>query len=230
MHSFQDVIRCDLCETPVPHKHCDVCHIPLCEACVGEHLSDESKEHYVVPFKLRRFTPNCSTHSSKSCTQLCTKCNIPVCSHCVSSGQHIEHEKMDILKMFITKKELMQKDLQDLETIYAKYQESATNIPVQRENVRKHLQELTTVLDKQGESLHKEIDSIIHKMKLEIDSMDAQHIAAIDRQEEAINHTIPEMTQVILDLKRLLDTSDVFLVSEYTSRTEEFRSLPAQVQ
>nr|XP_022316827.1 protein lin-41-like [Crassostrea virginica] len=60
--------------------------------------------------------------------------------------------------------------------------------------------------------------------------MDAQHKAAIDRQEDAINHTIPEITQIILDLKMLLDTSDVCLVSEYTSRTEEFRSLPAQFQ
>nr|XP_022296882.1 uncharacterized protein LOC111106472 [Crassostrea virginica] len=67
--------------------------------------------------------------------------------------------------------------------------------------------------------------------------MDAQHIAAIDQQEVAINHTIPEITQIILDLKRLLgrvqdklDTSDVCLVSEYTSRTEELRNLPAQFQ
>nr|XP_022296831.1 uncharacterized protein LOC111106446 [Crassostrea virginica] len=58
--------------------------------------------------------------------------------------------------------------------------------------------------------------------------MDAQHIAAIDQQEVAINHTITEITQAILDLKRLLDTSDFCLVSEYTSRTEEFRNLPAQ--
>ena len=43
--------------------------------------------------------------------------------------------------------------------------------------------------------------------------MDAQHIAAIDRQEDAINNTTPEITQVILDLKMLLDTSDVRLVS-----------------
>ena len=54
-------------------------------------------------------------------------------------------------------------------------------------------------------------------MKSEIDDMDAQHIAAIhvDKQEEAINHTIPEMTQVILVTKRLhvLDTSEVCLVS-----------------
>ena len=46
-------------------------------------------------------------------------------------------------------------------------------------------------------------------MKSEIEDMDAQHKAAIDQQEEAIKHTITEITQVILDLKRLLDTKDV---------------------
>ncbi|XP_078340633.1 uncharacterized protein LOC111109096 [Crassostrea virginica] len=64
--------------------------------------------------------------------------------------------------------------------------------------------------------------------------MDAQHIAAIDIEEDAINHTIPEITQVIPDLKRLLkrllDTSDVCLVSDYTSMTEEFKGLPGQFQ
>nr|XP_022296903.1 uncharacterized protein LOC111106490 [Crassostrea virginica] len=117
--------------------------------------------------------------------------------------EHEEHEKEDILKLFETQRELMLTDLQDLEkSIYPRYQEAATNIPVQRAD----------------------------GMKSEIDVMDAQHIAAIDQQEIAINHTIPEITQAILDLKRLLDTSDVCLVFEYTSRNKEFRSLPAQFQ
>ncbi|XP_078331527.1 uncharacterized protein LOC144625199 [Crassostrea virginica] len=238
MYSLQDVIRCDLCETPVPPKHCDICHIHLCEACVGEHLSDESKDHYIVPFKLRGFIPECTKHSTEVCTQLCTTCNIPVCPLCVASSEHEQHKKEDILTLFETKRKLMQTDLQDLEkSIYPKYQEVATNIPVQRADVNKHSQKLTTALDKQGEALHTEIDTIIQGMKSEIDDMDAKHIAAIDQQEDAINHTIPEITQTILDLKRLLerlqdklDTSDVCLVSEYTSRTEEFRSLPAQFQ
>ncbi|XP_078309649.1 uncharacterized protein LOC111108993 [Crassostrea virginica] len=133
--------------------------------------------------------------------------------------------------MFEKKKELMQKDLQELEkSIYPKYQEAATNIQVQRTDVRKHYQKLATALNKQGEALHTEIDTVIKEMKSEIDDMDAQHLAAIDEQEDAINHTINEMTQIILDLKRLLDTSDVCLVYEYTSRTEELRSLPAQFQ
>nr|XP_022327039.1 uncharacterized protein LOC111126584 [Crassostrea virginica] len=228
MYSLQDVIRCDLCETPVPPKHCDICHIHLCEACVGEHLSDQSKDHYIVPFELRGITPKCTKHSTEVCTQLCTTCNILVCPLCVASSEHEQHKKEDILTLFETKRKLMQKDLQDLEkSIYPKYQEAATNIPVQRADVNKRSQKLTTALDKQGEALHTEIDTIIQGMKSDIDDMDAQHIAAIDQQEVAINHTIPEITQVILDLKRLLDTSDVCLVSEYTSRTEEFRDFPA---
>ena len=155
MYSLQDVIRCDLCVTPVPPMHCDTCHIHLCVACVWKHRSDLSKGHYIVPFKLRGITPKCTKHSTKVCTQLCTYCNIPVCPLCVASSEHEQHKKEDILKLFETKKELMQKDLQDLEkSIYPRYQEAATNIPVQRADVNKRSQKLTTALDKQGEALH----------------------------------------------------------------------------
>uniref|UniRef100_A0A8B8BEH7 Uncharacterized protein LOC111109396 n=1 Tax=Crassostrea virginica TaxID=6565 RepID=A0A8B8BEH7_CRAVI len=161
-----------------------------------------------------------------------------MCAACDSSSEHERHKKEDILKAMVKKEELIRKDLQELEmSIYPRYQEAATNIPVQRSDVRKHSNKVKTTLDKQGEALHTEIDTIIQGMKSEIDGMDAQHIAAIDEQEDAINNTIPEITQIILDLKKLLerlqdklDSSDVCLVSEYTSRTKEFRSLPGQFQ
>ncbi|XP_078331356.1 uncharacterized protein LOC144625137 [Crassostrea virginica] len=198
---------------------------------MGEHLSDESKDHYIVPFELRGITPKCTEHATEVCTQLCTTCYIPVCPLCVDSSQHEEDELEDILEWFEYKRECMQEDLQNLEkSIYPRYQEAATNILVQRADVNKRSQKLTTALDKQGEALHTEIDTIIQGMKSDIDDMDAKHKAAINQQEVAINHTITEITQAILDLKRLLDTSDVCLVSEYTSRTEEFRNLPAQFQ
>ncbi|XP_078342035.1 uncharacterized protein LOC111107944 [Crassostrea virginica] len=231
MYSFQDVIRCDLCETPIPPKHCDICHIHLCEACVRKHLSDQSKNHYIVPFKLRGSIPKCPYHSAKLCTLLCKNCNVSICAICSSWGEHVQHKKEDILKAMAEKKDLIRKDLHELEeSIYPKYQKAATNIPVQRVDVNKHSQKLTTALDKQGEALHIELDTIIQGMKSELDYMDAQHIAAIDEQEVAINKTSTEIRQVILNLKKLLDTSDVCLVSEYTSRTEEFRNLPAQFQ
>ena len=60
--------------------------------------------------------------------------------------------------------------------------------------------------------------------------MYALHITAMDKQKDAVNRTINEIKQVILDLEKLRDSKDVCLVSEYTSRNEEFRRLPYQFQ
>ena len=225
----QDVLRCDLCETPVPPMYCDICHVQLCLSCVGIHLSDRSKEHRVLPFEERGSTTKCQKHSNKICELHCEQCNIPICALCVSSKEHKTHEVVDILKSLKTKKEAIKRDLQELEkSIYPQYQEAASNIPVQKTDAGKHSKKLTTELKQQGEALHKEIDNAIQKMQSEIDDMDSKHLAVIEKQEDAINNAIAEITQVILDLRKLLDTSNVCLVSEYKSRNGEFRRLPAQ--
>ena len=233
-HSAQDIVRCDLCETPVPPMCCDICHIDLCIACVVEHLSDNSKEHKVLPYKDKGSSiqyPKCQKHPPKICELKCEQCNIAICASCISSGSHEYHKKEDMMKKFTVNKENIEKDLQELKKIiFPKYQKAATNIPVRRADVKKHSNILASALDKQGEALHTEINTIIQGMKSEIDDMDAQHIAAIDRQADAINHAITEITQAILFLQDLLDSNDACLLSAYTSRNEDFRSLPAQFQ
>ena len=191
----QDLIRCGLCETPIPPMHCDICHINLCNACVVDHLSDESKDHKVVSFNKRGSTinyPKCQKHSQKICEVYCRHCNVPICASCVSSGDHDQHEKVDILKIVINRKKVIETDLRELkESIYARYEEAASKIPT---HLRSHSKKLTWALDKQREVLYAEIDTIIQEIKSEIDDMDAHHIAAIAEQEDAINHKITEIT------------------------------------
>ena len=233
-YSAQDIVRCDICETPVPPLCCDICQINLCKVCVGEHLSDRSTEHKVVPFEERGSTfnyPKCKKHSPKICYLHCKNCNIPICTSCVSSGDHDHHKNIDILTHLKNNKELIEKDLQELQKlIRPQFQQAAATIPAQKAGVKQHSLKLTTALNKQGEALHKEINSLIQKKQSEIEDMDKQHLTAITTQEEVINNALHEIKKVILDLQKLLDSDDVCLVSEYTSRNEEFRTLPAQFQ
>ena len=229
--SGQDVVRCTLCKDTVAPLYCEVCHIYLCQECVATHLTDKSNIHKVVSLTQFLSTPKCPDHPTKQCELHCKQCGVPICSHCITSKTHKDHDVIDILENSKNKKEVLRKDLQELEkTVLPKYQESAAIIKTQRAAQLKNSQKLTSDLKKQGEALHKEIDAIIQGKQTEIDVMDSKHKIALDEQEDAINHIITEIKQVIQGLKSLLDTNDVSLVSKYQSRIVEFRKLPPKLK
>lgn len=91
-YSLKDVVRCHLCENPVPPLYCDICDKYLCKACDEKHLSNESIEHKVVPFNRRRSTRKCQNHSSKMCTFFCEQCDCYMCEQCASSEDHKRHK------------------------------------------------------------------------------------------------------------------------------------------
>nr|XP_022305046.1 E3 ubiquitin-protein ligase TRIM71-like [Crassostrea virginica] len=233
-HSAQDVVRCALCRDAVAPLYCNVCHTHLCKDCVEKHFSDKSKVHNVVPLEQFLSTlnyPKCPTHPTKQCELRCEQCDIPICISCISSGKHIGHKQLEIFADFESKKEVLRRDLQELEKyIFPKYQESAAIIKTQKTDQLKHSQKLTSELNIQGEALHREINTIIQRKQAEIDEMNAQHLAAIEKQEGETNKALYEIKQVIQDLKSLLDTSDVGLVSKYRSRIEELRKLPTKLK
>lgn len=51
-------------------------------------------------------------------------------------------------------------------------------------------------------------------------------MAFLKKQEDEINQTILEMTHSIGELKKLLDSNNICLLSTYTSKNEEFSELP----
>nr|XP_034330764.1 E3 ubiquitin-protein ligase TRIM71-like isoform X2 [Crassostrea gigas]XP_034330765.1 E3 ubiquitin-protein ligase TRIM71-like isoform X2 [Crassostrea gigas] len=229
-YKLQDVVRCHLCETPVPPLHCVICNIHLCKDCEGKHLSDKSKQHKVVSFKYRGSFPKCQKHSTEICDQYCEQCYIPICELCVSSEEHQTHDVVDILESLKRKTQFLQKDLQDFEKkIHPKYQEILSSISEEKADLRENSQKLTTAINKHGEDLHREINTIIQKLKSDLDEMDTKHLAVLNKQEVEITHTISEITQSIAELKTLLDSNDVSRVFAYKSRNDKFRRLPPKL-
>ena len=60
----------------------------------------------------------------------------------------------------------------------------------QKTDQHKQSKKLTEELNKQGETLHREISTIIQRKQSEMDNMNAQHLTAIEKHEHEINKTI----------------------------------------
>ncbi|XP_056012452.1 E3 ubiquitin-protein ligase TRIM36-like [Ostrea edulis] len=232
--SAQEVLLCDLCETVPLQSHCELCNINLCKACVGEHLSDSSKRHNVVPFLHIKSTPNyhkCPDHADKHCEIYCEKCGIPVCLTCVTSGKHKGHDISDILEKVSAKTESLQKDLKELETrMYPRYEEMASNVETEKAEIETKYWKLTTTADEQGEILHREITAIVNQRKSAIAEMKTKHLDALNKNTEKIAQKMAELKQIMSDLKSILKSNDVSLTSTYKSRNSEFRTLPPKVR
>lgn len=194
VYSLQDLVRCNLCETPVPPLYCDTCHIYICKTCTADHILDESTHHKVVPVQRRKGNsefPLCPKHSTKQCELQCEQCDIPICTYCVSSDDHLGHKAADLMKTYNSKKEIIQKDLKELEISFLeRYQDIAYNIPVQKADVYRNSLELTTAINKRGEDWHKEIDAIIEMKKSEIIEFENKCLAVLKKQEYEITNII----------------------------------------
>lgn len=116
--SAQDVLRCDTCEVTIIHSYCDTCRTNICKTCVVNHIADEHHKHVIVPFEERRSTliyQKCGKHN-KNCEFECKTCEHMVCSSCRASVQNAGHVFVEVLENYRTKKKMIKKDTNELES------------------------------------------------------------------------------------------------------------------
>ncbi|XP_062621610.1 E3 ubiquitin-protein ligase TRIM45-like [Saccostrea cucullata] len=221
-YSAQDILLCDLCQIAALQSHCELCQINLCKACVGEHLSDSSKRHKVIPYKHRTSAPmypKCPKHSEKNCELYCEKCDIPVCSTCASSVKYKGHILSDSMQKICFKRKILEEDLNELEkTIYPVYEEFEIDLKSKKESFEENYEKLATAVTKQEENVQQKIHIIVKEHISNIYEMKNKHRDALNKQEKEIKHITSDLKHNILELKTILDSDDVSLISGYKSR------------
>ena len=227
--SAQDLLRCFLCDAPVPPLFCQLCNVYLCKSCAGEHMLDSSTQHKVILVEQtmsKPFYPKCKKHQRKKCELYCKQCTTPVCVQCISSQEHPGHEFMDLSEVVNRKKEKLKKSLHELvSTTLSKYRESASKIPNQKSYLRQTSDGLKTAIDEHGKKLHKKVDTIVNKLKSEVDQKVENQVLSI--QEEEINQKISSIEEYIYNQKELQTSRDLGLIIEHKSRHEEFKNVPS---
>lgn len=68
------------------------------------------------------------------------------------------------------------------------------------------------------------------KLKSDVDQMESEQLTLLSKQEDKISRNISELTQRICDLRKLLSSNDVWLISEYKSRNSEFEQVPSKLK
>ena len=232
-YSAQDVARCDLCKTAIAQSYCDFCHVNLCKPCIGEHISDDYKKHIIVPIHQRKSSlifPKCGIHQNDVCQYQCKDCNIFVCSHCLVSKQHKDHEFLKLEESFSAKKEHILRDREVLvEQIGPTYEEIANDLEIQISNLDDNYKKLKTEISKQREEIHREVDNAINQMEKEIGEIRVKHHIILQKHLDEIKQLQSLMQQTLLALNEIEESNEVSQTIHYSSKNEEFRKLPPKV-
>lgn len=94
----QEPVRCELCtrSTGVVNVYCNTCNVKLCKSCMPSHVSQGHRSHDMVEYAYHGSNTLCGIHSGIKCDMRCQQCQIAVCTKCIISGLHKNHDFTEI--------------------------------------------------------------------------------------------------------------------------------------
>lgn len=232
-YTGQDITRCDLCETSVVQKYCDICRVNLCISCVGIHISDEYDRHKVVPFSRRNSTliyPPCKIHTSKRCKFRCDDCDVLLCSLCSSSSAHERHKHSNIFEVYKSKKELIKNDAEKLENkVLPACKEMEKDIEAHISNIDKAFERVILAIENHGKYWHKKIDFILREMKDNIGQLKKRQTEFLKKNLTKLQTLNSVLQKGILDLEYISKSNKISDAIAYSSNNELLK-LPSKVK
>ena len=196
-------------------------------------MSDESKDHKVVKFQSRNSNPiypYCSVHPKERCEMHCQPCYKPICSACVASEEHKSHKVTQILQIWESKKQDIEKDNSELQSKIAPlYQKMLDRISERITEIEDNAEETDKSITRHSEGWHEEVNKIVKVLKSQNQQRKEVNINSLKAHSLEMNDALSKINEVVDLNEDLLFSSNLEKAFSYTSQNAAFRKGPVGV-
>ncbi|XP_011442633.3 uncharacterized protein [Magallana gigas] len=227
----QDLVECNLCQQPVSF-FCRRCGVNLCETCIAKHLRVKSKNgHDIVDYTSKDDddTCYCDSHPQNDCSAYCKTCEAPICMLCVSI-KHKSHEMSELsdkieelLKVIAKENDRLQSSKHELERIM--------------EHTTKLLSSISSIyqlrkdeVKARGEEWHKQIEETVKTLHQELDDMQKEHEAVLQKQQEKFKELIGKVDEMNVKTTKLQKSKNVTEMQTFLPVIEKQETLSEYTQ
>lgn len=91
--SFQDIVRCYICDNFDFFLYCSVCLNNICGVCKSKYINlGKFKDYEIVLFRKCRYMYKCLKYFIKICEMFCEDCNVFMCDKCDFFGEYKKYK------------------------------------------------------------------------------------------------------------------------------------------
>ena len=169
--------------------YCNTCHQPMCEGCRDKHLKRaDTQKHEVVLYRQRKHqlpVEKCKIHPSKDIDLLCDDCNVPICSKCSTTQDHLRHKFVDLETIYTTNCGICQEKIRQIHQHFLPTCKELSQATKEDTSViKKIMDDIRASLKAEGESLRKLVETTTSEKIEHVNEMEKSLMKMLQNQEK----------------------------------------------
>lgn len=231
---LQDLVLCDNpgCNNPT-RLYCIPCREKICTGCTGSHTLKKSKKaHTIVEYKDRIQHGDvlyCKTHDHKKCELYCEKCEIPVCSKCVSGKSHRGHTFTETLALFDIKRTCVIKESDNIKNHIQLLKEQMEVMDSKLKESEQKYKNLVSEVGVRKEEMLKAVERATNNQLQKIGNLKTLDINQIQAQKEELEQQIAKANAVLESREGLLKGHSPSELFSFESKASDLKDIPEMI-
>ena len=214
--------KCALCEDKVKEATtwCKKCHLTFCDGHAGHHITSASTKgevHNVIPLAMADLEsssgsghaedviPKCLQHNEPLAFH-CGSCDVAICGHCGTIGDHRRHEPVRYIKDIIDeRKQQVAEKVDRLESEFTrKLERSLQAVDHVSTELTNRADEVRTDIRQAGKRAVEMVEAHVEQMVQDVDDLEGSRLKVLDRQKDELQAFLDSANNAVRFKERIM--------------------------